>query len=277
MENSAGIPIVPPCSTVRANQVFDTKLLIAHGSPVIIPQGFQKTNPYVMITSDDETLSQYQGLLVHYNPPNGSYFTAAKSGLVASEFNHQEIIRKEILARASKLIGEYLKNMKYPPAEFWMQTMTRQDKKKMQIHRRKWPLVMAELLEVCKQLEDARNTQPDEEEWSDEESPDDLYDSEYLQEEEYIRKSIGPKSWWAKKYELMPRPHHQRLGKKAMSKELFDARHSHEKYQYYDKTYYDVLDNTLHREYVEHWEAHHPQYYSYQYYWDMMYDSDDDY
>lgn len=246
MENSAGIPIVKPLA-VHAKQVFNLKALLAHGSPVITPHGFQKSNPYVMITGDDIP-EYYQGLLIHYNPPNGSFLSAAKSGLVASEFNHEEVIRKEILSRASKLISEYLKNMKYPPVDNWMQSMSRQDKKKMRTHRHMWPTVMAELLEVHKQIEDARNVQWDDEYCSEGEVEDNLYDSEYLQEEEYIRKTIGPKSWWAKKYELVPRPHHQRQSKKVMSKKLFDARKSHVKYESVSQENYDYHEQIIKEE-----------------------------
>lgn len=138
-----------------------------------------------------------------------------------------------------------------------------------------WSQLFVELKEAYEQWEEVKQEvveqEVDEEEIVpelDEENEQEIDNPSFDFEEEYYRKHVGPKSYWDKPYELMPRPHSQRQSKKKLSKMLFVERKTHEKYQYFDQNYYwdlEVEYQIEERERQNRWNYYHNYY------------SDDDY
>lgn len=233
------------------------------------PQWGNAKGPYRM--DDDGTLRYATGT---------TYLSAVRNGQVADAFNDDLLYQQKVRHDAVRLIGNYLKNMKYPEPEYPF--FTRQEKKQQRKYRRMRDQFIDELKEAL-QLREEKKVEVEQEPEENESEQEDQFDVQFMDyEEEYFRKTVGPKSYWSKPYELEPRPHHQRRSKNSLSKLRYDARKTHEKHQYLGQEYYDDLEYIIEREDSEHLRLHYPEYRIARNYWmnvfsSYYYDSDDDY
>lgn len=226
-------------------------------------KGFRGDGPYEI---------HEDGVLRYAFDPKRPWMSIVRKGQVAEGFRHDTIAFQRFCKKIADKIGEYLRTMKYPEPEY--PTLTKNEKNEQ------WIQLMSEVLEEWNRREESKTNDEVEEE-----SDDDLReivdeDNHFtILEEEYQRKTVGPKSYWSKPFELVPRPHHQRRGKNSLSKLRFDARKTHEKYQFISQEESDQM--------IEEYEEEcrmRSSYYSYDSYDDddyfifRRYDSyDDDY
>jgi len=189
--------------------------------------------------------------LCYAHDPNRPWLSAVRKGWVVESIEWGNVC-EELAYR----IGKYLKNQKFPVPEYPVLSKKEKRRRRKQYLGQEWTHLFIELKEAYQQWEEP-NQEVEEEvipdlDENEEEVP--TYTDSYLDlEEEYFREQVGPKSWWEKPYELMPRPHYQRRSKTPWSRMRFEERKTHEKFSFHDQKYYDDLEE----EYWV-WEREHP-------------------